>query len=153
MQADKDERHSEHPAEYGNVSSVATAMWTIPADRDEVAGLRHRVVAHAAQHNVPEPPINDIALALSEAVTNAVIHAYEGTDPGQITVQLDIDSGDNRVRVLVADDGHGMIPRADTPGLGLGLPLIAQLAEVFEIRTPPSGKGTEICMSFRLNQQ
>jgi serine/threonine-protein kinase RsbW/stage II sporulation protein AB (anti-sigma F factor) len=129
---------------------VATATWQIPADRDEVAPLRHRVIAHAAEHDIPEPPINDIALALSEAVTNAVVHAYEGREPGHITVRLDIDRGAGRIRVIVADDGHGMIPRPDTPGLGLGLPLIAQLAQAFEIRTPPNGQGTEICMAFQL---
>lgn len=130
---------------------MATATWQIPADRDEVAPLRHRVVRHAAEHDVPEPPINDMALALSEALTNAVLHAYEGREPGHITVRLDIDRPAGRVQIVVADDGQGMVPRPDTPGLGLGLPLIAQLAHAFEVRTPAGGHGTEICMAFQLS--
>ena len=130
---------------------MPAAVWTVPAERDQVAPLRHRVIAHAAQHDVAEPPINDLALAVSEAVTNAVMHAYEGRPkPGNVTVCLDIEPDKNRVEVTVADDGDGMVPRPDTPGLGLGLPLIAQLAETFQVGTPPTGTGTEIRMTFHL---
>ena len=129
---------------------MPTAVWTVPAERDQVAPLRHRVVAHAAENNVAEPPINDLALAVSEALTNAVVHAFRTREPGQVTVCMDIEPEDNRVEVTVADDGDGMVPRPDTPGLGLGLPLIAQVAETFQIGTPPSGTGTEIRMTFHL---
>ena len=129
---------------------MTTAVWTVPAERDQVAPLRHRVIAHAAEHNVAEPPINDLALAVSEAVTNSVVHAFRTRDPGHVTVCLDIEPDQNRVELTVADDGDGMVPRPDTPGLGLGLPLIAQLAETFQICTPPQGTGTEIRMTFHL---
>ena len=129
---------------------MTTAMWTVPAERDQVAPLRHRVVAHAAEHNVAEPPINDLALAVSEAVTNAVVHAFRTREPGHVTVSLDIEPDINRVEVVVVDDGDGMVPRPDTPGLGLGLPLIAQVSETFQIGTPATGSGTEIRMTFHL---
>jgi serine/threonine-protein kinase RsbW/stage II sporulation protein AB (anti-sigma F factor) len=129
---------------------MSTATWTVPAEREQVAPLRHRVVAHAAEHNVAEPPINDLALAVSEAITNAVVHAFRRREPGHVTVCLDIEPEINRVEVVVADDGDGMVPRPDTPGLGLGLPLIAQVAETFQIGTPPTGQGTEIRMTFHL---
>ena len=52
--------------------------------------------------------------------------------------------------MLVEDDGRGMVPRPDSPGLGLGLPLIATVSDRFETHTTPSG-GTKLCMWFRLD--
>ena len=42
-----------------------------------------------------------------------------------------------------------MRPRPDSPGLGLGLPLIAQMAASFEVHERDSG-GTEVRMRFAL---
>jgi serine/threonine-protein kinase RsbW/stage II sporulation protein AB (anti-sigma F factor) len=42
-----------------------------------------------------------------------------------------------------------MRPRPDSPGLGLGLPLIARLSASLEVATAESG-GTRLCMSFPL---
>jgi anti-sigma regulatory factor (Ser/Thr protein kinase) len=41
-----------------------------------------------------------------------------------------------------------MMPRPDSPGLGLGLPLIATVSERFDTRTQPDG-GTRLCVWFR----
>jgi serine/threonine-protein kinase RsbW len=49
--------------------------------------------------------------------------------------------------VTVADSGGGLVPRADSPGLGVGLPLIAQLADRLDVRS--GDEGTQIRMSFR----
>ena len=53
------------------------------------------------------------------------------------------------LRVVVSDEGRGILPRADSPGLGLGLPLIATLAESLELGTGDNDE-TEVRMSFRL---
>jgi serine/threonine-protein kinase RsbW len=52
--------------------------------------------------------------------------------------------------VVVIDEGRGILPRADSPGLGLGLPLIATLAESLELGTG-TNEETEVRMSFRLD--
>jgi serine/threonine-protein kinase RsbW/stage II sporulation protein AB (anti-sigma F factor) len=57
------------------------------------------------------------------------------------------------VTVVVADDGVGMNPRADSPGMGLGLPLIGNLADKLQIAPAPSGRGTEVRMRFELPEQ
>jgi hypothetical protein len=44
-----------------------------------------------------------------------------------------------------------MHPRADSPGAGLGLPLIAKVAESFSVSAPPGG-GTEVSMTFALRE-
>ena len=53
------------------------------------------------------------------------------------------------LRVVVVDEGRGILPRADSPGLGLGLPLIATLAESLELGTGDNEE-TEVRMAFRL---
>ncbi len=86
-------------------------------------------------------------LAVSEAVSNVVVHGYRETSPGAFTISVEW-NGDE-LRVTVSDHGCGMAPRMDSPGAGLGLPLIANLAESFSVTAPPGG-GTEVCMTFPL---
>jgi serine/threonine-protein kinase RsbW/stage II sporulation protein AB (anti-sigma F factor) len=57
---------------------------------------------------------------------------------------------DGRLAIAVRDEGRGMLPRADSPGLGLGLPLIATLAETLELGRGADDK-TEVRMTFRLD--
>jgi len=62
--------------------------------------------------------------------------------------ELDGDS----LTVRVCDQGHGLEPRLDSPGLGLGLPLISQFAAGSEVVSPHHG-GTEVIMRFDLREQ
>ena len=52
------------------------------------------------------------------------------------------------LHVTVSDDGVGMVPRLDSPGLGVGLPFIAHLADTLDIEHSPDG-GTRLSMTFR----
>src|SRR6185436_885106 len=83
--------------------------------------------------------------AVTEAVTNAVIHAFIGREPGTVCVRAI--TGADELTVIVTDNGRGMQPRADSPGLGLGLPTIGRLAALVDLREPPGG-GTELSMTF-----
>ena len=93
--------------------------------------------------------IEDLKLAVSEAVTNSIVHAFRSTDAGTFTVAVDVRPHES-VTVCVADEGEGLTPRADSPGAGLGLGLISTLATSVEVHTPPRGRGTEIRMMFAL---
>jgi nitrate/nitrite-specific signal transduction histidine kinase len=53
------------------------------------------------------------------------------------------------VHVTVSDDGVGMMPRLDSPGLGVGLPFIADTADTLDIDSIEGG-GTQLRMSFRV---
>src|SRR5436190_14108230 len=117
---------------------MTSATWTAPAIPDSVPRLRMRAVDFAATRAVIDPPINDLKLALSEAITNAVVHAFREDTAGTVTVTLTVDPAAREVKALVIDDGLGCKPRPDSPGLGLGLPLIATLAESMEVRTAPA---------------
>jgi anti-sigma regulatory factor (Ser/Thr protein kinase) len=84
-------------------------------------------------------------------MTNVVMHAYrDATTPGRIDMEAEL-YGDS-LTVRVRDEGHGLKPRLDSPGLGLGLPLISQFATGSDIVSPEQG-GTEVIMRFDLREQ
>jgi serine/threonine-protein kinase RsbW len=127
----------------------------LPAEPQVAASARAAVRDFAATHGAVEATVADIALAVSEAVSNVVHHAYHGTDaPGEVVLEADRDG--DQICVVVADAGGGMAPGVDgpglSPGLGLGLPMIASLADVLEVRVRPQG-GTEVEMRFNLVRQ
>ena len=59
--------------------------------------------------------IADIALAVTEACTNAVVHAYRDSSG---TISVTASHADGAPTVTVRDHGTGMAPRVDTPGSG-----------------------------------
>ena len=116
-----------------------------PAQADQVRLARREVEAYAREHGAVDP--DAIALAVSEAVTNAVIHAYVDQPlPGDVEVFAERHP-DNGLEIQVCDEGRGMLPRSDSPGLGVGLPFVAKLAQRFRVETRPTG-GTAVSMVF-----
>jgi anti-sigma regulatory factor (Ser/Thr protein kinase) len=116
-----------------------------------VAGVRHAAVGFARTNGVPHRLLDDLHLAISEAVSNAVVHAFRCREQtGTITVSVNVRAG-QIAEVIVRDDGIGMSRRSDSPGLGLGLGLIARVADQVEHRTPRDGSGFELWMGFRLD--
>jgi serine/threonine-protein kinase RsbW len=104
----------------------------------------------AASAGATARALGAIAVCVSEAITNAVVHAYRDEDrPGRVEVEAELDS--DALCVRIRDHGGGLQPRLDSPGLGLGLPLIAKLAASLEILAPEHG-GTEILMRFDLHE-
>jgi serine/threonine-protein kinase RsbW len=113
-----------------------------PAVSESLSAMRKEIAAFAACCGVRDEPA--VALAVSEAATNAIIHAFVDAGPGEIAV--DAYCEDDHVCVVVSDDGSGMKPRPDSPGLGLGLPLMAQLTDGFDVDTDSGG--TRITLRF-----
>ena len=121
----------------------------LPARAENVAVIRHAFGGFAEALSVDEQTLADIKLAVTEACTNVVIHAYEDGEEGDLEVDASID--DERLTVIIRDNGRGIVPRPDSPGLGLGLPLIATLAESLELGKN-LGDHTEVRMTFRLDE-
>jgi anti-sigma regulatory factor (Ser/Thr protein kinase) len=133
----------------GHPLDVASASWSIPALADEVSGIRRAAVQFARLHGVPDDRLADMRLAISEAVSNAVIHAFRMHElPGTVTVSVAVAPA-RFAEIVVRDDGAGMSARNDSPGLGLGLSLIETVADETERRRPADGVGFELWMRFR----
>jgi anti-sigma regulatory factor (Ser/Thr protein kinase) len=117
----------------------------LTATPDQVSVARRAVGGLAEAAGLDADVRAGVALAVSEACSNVVIHAYADTEPGELCVRASAAPG--RLTVTVADRGRGMAPRSDSPGIGLGLPLMASLCATLEVRERQGG-GTEICMVF-----
>ena len=106
-----------------------------------VATARHAVAAYCADQDLDH---DGVALAVSEAVTNAVIHAYRDRESGAVRIFASV--VERALVVVISDDGPGMTPRTDSPGMGWGLSLISQLATTVEIDDDEDG--TRMVLSF-----
>ena len=113
------------------------------AEPDALPPVRRAVREFAAVHAVTD--VDAVALAVTEATTNVVIHAYRDQDVGDVRVVACAEPG--RLVLVVRDYGCGMRPRHDSPGMGVGLALIGHLAERFDVEAP-EGQGTRLRMHF-----
>jgi anti-sigma regulatory factor (Ser/Thr protein kinase) len=81
-----------------------------------------------------------VSVVVSEAVTNAVLHAYRDREcPGDVHVRARLER--DGVEISISDDGLGLRPRPDSPGVGFGMPLIADLADRVEVSDARAGGG------------
>ena len=119
---------------------------SVPAIAENVALVRHAFGGLGEALELPDSLIADIKLAVTEACTNVVVHAYPDGD-GQLDVVADVDG--DELMIIVADDGLGLKPRLDSPGLGLGLPMIATLAHSLELDTETDER-TQVRFTFDL---
>ena len=127
---------------------MATMRESYPARPEALARARHAAVRRAKNLGADDSVAQAVALAVTEACSNVVVHAYrDAARPGAMTVALE--RPNTHLCLYVTDDGIGIRPRLDSPGLGLGIPLISELTAAFELRKRPEG-GTELCMRFAL---
>jgi serine/threonine-protein kinase RsbW len=126
---------------------VPRAQWSAPAKADEVGRMRRAAAATAAELGLSGVALEHFELAVSEALTNVVLHAYHGRH-GPMSMEVERD--DDVVRVTVADEGDGMGTQAENRGLGLGLGILASAADCCQIRTR-RGHGMQITLGFGLH--
>jgi serine/threonine-protein kinase RsbW/stage II sporulation protein AB (anti-sigma F factor) len=87
-----------------------------------------------------------VALCVSEAVTNAVVHGYRSAASQDDAIEVRAWEQDGGLCVVVRDYGRGLAPRDDSPGLGLGMPLMSAMADRFALA--PDAPGTRVEMWF-----
>ena len=114
----------------------------------EVGRLRREVAGYAEELGAPEQVVDGVRVAVSEALSNAVLHAYAGRDPGIMIAEAWCDADDLLVRVC--DEGHGLVPRVDSPGLGVGISLMASMADDFSVANRDGTPGTIVSLRFSL---
>ncbi|HUJ35574.1 MAG TPA: ATP-binding protein [Solirubrobacteraceae bacterium] len=120
-----------------------------PAVPEAVPLARRALATVAAAAGAGGDRLDEIRLAVSEALTNAVVHAYRGGEAGRLRVTAAVAS--DELWVLIGDDGRGLHAWNDSQGLGVGLSLISELSDDFAIVTRASG-GTEVQMRFDLRK-
>ncbi len=121
---------------------------SLPAQAENIALIRHAFGAVGEAFAVDEQLLSDVRLAVTEACANVVVHAYPDGDPGPLDVYATL--GEDELIVVVRDEGPGIVPHPGSPGLGLGLPLIASLTESVQLGHDEHER-TEVRMTFSLS--
>ena len=114
----------------------------MPGTPLSVSTLRREITAVAADCGMDAEGIADVRLAVSEAATNAVIHAYSEA-PGELEVTAF--TQDRKLEIVVGDTGPGLVERRDRPGPGRRA-LRDRNASPSEMRIVSNPGGTEIHM-------
>jgi serine/threonine-protein kinase RsbW len=119
-----------------------------PAVPASVPEARREVTEFAARAGASGDQLEAIRLAASEALTNVVVHAYRGGE-GSGTVYVNADLAGDELWLLIGDDGSGLRANQNSPGLGVGLTLMAKSTDGLTIMNRGTG-GTEVRMRFSL---
>ncbi|MDP9257383.1 MAG: ATP-binding protein [Actinomycetota bacterium] len=123
----------------------------LAAVASELPIARHAITEFCASLGLRVELTEDIRLAVSEACTNVVLHAYEG-HTGASAYALEARVEDGSLVVVVRDAGMGMpkdLVTRRSAGLGLGLPLMALMASSVDV-APVAGGGPRVAMRFAM---
>jgi serine/threonine-protein kinase RsbW len=125
---------------------VATARMTERATPGVDFVARRWVTAFAAEHGMGRRGRDSVAVAVSEAVTNAVRHAYPPDAVGDVELAAATDG--EWLTVRVRDRGRG----TESTSLGLGMPLMERLADRVEVGASEAGAGTVVVLEFPVDE-
>lgn len=126
---------------------AAMLQLRLPAEVASATLARHALAEMMGDAHLD---VDDVAVALcvSEAVTNAVVHGYRAHAAGDADADAAIDvhawEQDGGLCVVVRDYGMGLAPRDDSPGLGLGMPLMSAMADRFAFAADAPGTRVEL---------
>jgi serine/threonine-protein kinase RsbW len=126
---------------------------TIPAKPEYITLVRLALTGLAGLRSFPDETLGDLKLAVTEAASNSVRHAY-GNGDGTVEVVYELEH--DRLIVEVNDNGHGFVHQ-QPPGSrdeldegGLGIAIIQALADELEVGARPGGPGSRIRFVKRL---
>jgi serine/threonine-protein kinase RsbW len=133
---------------------MRTVRLRIPARAEYVALARLALAGLAEIASLPDELVADLKLALTEAVSNSVRHAY-GEGGGFVSVAYEL--GHDSLTVEVVDNGEGFDPERP-PALegeeltegGLGIAIIRTIADDFELDSRPGVRGSRLRFAKRL---
>jgi serine/threonine-protein kinase RsbW len=125
-----------------------TVRLTIPAKPEYITLSRLALAGLSRVREFSDETLADLKLALTEACSNSVRHAYEDGD-GHVDISFEL--REDRLIVEVADDGAGFEPDEDAKGEdellsegGLGIAIIRSIADEVEIGGRANGKGSRL---------
>jgi serine/threonine-protein kinase RsbW len=128
---------------------ATTVRLTIPARAEYITLCRLALTGIARVRALSDELLADLKLALTEAASNSVRHAYSGDDHAGV-VEISYELRPDRLVIEVTDEGGGFAP-AEAEGEpdelsegGLGIAIIRAIADEVEIATQPGGKGSRL---------
>jgi serine/threonine-protein kinase RsbW len=135
-----------HPASAEGVRSITLR---IPAKPEYITLCRLALTGLSQVREIGTDAMADLKLALTEAVSNSVRHAYGPAGDGHVAVTYEL-HGD-RLGIEVVDDGAGFDPD-EAPSFdggelsegGLGIAIIKTIADEFEIDSKPGRRGSRL---------
>jgi serine/threonine-protein kinase RsbW len=139
-----------HLLEQRDAASVAMThpvRLTIPARAEYIGLTRLALIGLSRVRGFPDDLLADLKLAITEACSNCVRHAYPD---GAGTVEIVYELRPDRLVVEVADDGAGFDPSGaakaggDLSEGGLGIAIIRAIADAFEIGPTRNGRGSRL---------
>ena len=118
--------------------------------RPESVGIGRRAAAQFAEEaGFAATTLWHVRLSVSEALSNVVLHAHAESEDGALEhLVLTAEADDAGVHFTISDHGRGLRPRSDSPGMGLGLALIANSCDELALDESDNG-GTIVRMTFR----
>jgi serine/threonine-protein kinase RsbW len=134
---------------------MRTVRLRIPARPEYIALARLALSGLADIADLPDELLADLKLALTEAVSNSVRHAYAG-DGGFVSITYELSR--DLLAIEVVDDGAGFDPERP-PALegeeltegGLGIAIIRTIADEFALNSRPGARGSRLRFAKRLN--
>jgi serine/threonine-protein kinase RsbW len=121
---------------------------TIPARAEFVALCRLALTGLARTRALKPEVVADLKLALTEACSNSVRHAYKDGRQGIVEIRYEL--GPDRIEVEVADDGYGFDPALirrppeEIDEGGLGIAIIRAVTDELDIAVGPDGQGSRL---------
>jgi serine/threonine-protein kinase RsbW len=137
-----------------NGGEARTVRLTFPARPEYITLCRLALTGISRLQPLSEEVLADLKLALTEAASNSVRHAY-GDDGGLVEIVYELYP--DRLVIEVTDEGTGFEPGAgalDPDSLsegGLGIAIIRAIADEVEIGSQPNGKGSKLRFIKTLN--
>ena len=140
------------------VKAINEVTLEFPSRSSNEGFARSAVACFAAQLDPTLNELEDIKTSVSEAVTNAIVHAYPD-DLGKVLLKVRICPG-NVLEITVRDHGRGIpdVEKARQPMFttggaersGMGFTIMESFMDVVKVRSTP-GKGTQVTMRKRIS--
>jgi serine/threonine-protein kinase RsbW len=124
---------------------VDTLRIEVPATADRLAQIRRRLLAWIAPLGVPDAVVADIVLAVNEACTNSVEHAYPDTHG---LIKVEATAQDGRIVICVIDRGSWRTPSNLPTTRGRGLPIIEAISD--GVKLSRTSSGTTVRITFHI---
>lgn len=120
---------------------------------------RVAVAAFVAQLDPTIDEINDVKTAVSEAVTNSIIHGYENKEDGIVRIEAEINK--NEITIVIVDKGIGIddinqameplyTSRPDLERSGMGFTVMETFMDELQVESK-KGIGTKVVIKKKFN--